>query len=276
MASFPFDSYDEAKAFFGVPVPRSFFDHLTTIGTFCKANGLDTPDTLFDLFGLLRIENKSARYQQTPIELFPFASTGSDGIHYGFVIHTTDEDDYPSAEMCPMDSEGVMMIGNDTHNLFQNLLTDEETIDAYLPLLKKLGLDPVAGENNRYDEDGNGLKISVKDRTGWKFLSTGDGTGVFAKEAFFDTDHERNYDLTNRKKTIEKFESLADEMRRKGLYASQLYYLKELYWNEWVDYELARKYLKQMLVPYEKLDRQHLYETARWSLDTFNERFSIK
>jgi len=67
----------------------------------------------------------------------------------------------------------------------------------------------------------------------------------------------------NRTRTVEKFEALAEEMRYKGLYASQLFYLKEFYWNEWTNYELAKKYLGQMLLPSEKLNRQHLFDSPK-------------
>ena len=43
--------------------------------------------------------------------------------------------------------------------------------------------------------------------------------------------------------------------------------------NEWTNYELAKKYLNQMLLPYEQLSRQHLYTTAKDILDSFDIRY---
>lgn len=273
MTNLPFETYHEAKEFFGIQIPKKFFNILITIDTYSQTNGYDTLEILFDIFGILRIEGKEARYQQTPIELFPFGSTGSDGTHYGFVVHTLDEEDSPSGEICPMDSDGVIMIGNTSHELFQNLLTDPISIEQYSELLTELKLESVISKNSRYDEEGNGVRIKVSPKIGWRFIDTTDGVGVFAEEKYFDTSHELFINDRNRIKTVERFEGLAREMSEKGFYASQLFYLKELYWNEWTNYELAKKYLEQMLLPYKKLNRQHLYDTAKNILDTFDSRF---
>lgn len=273
MTNLPFETYHEAKEFFGIQIPKKFFNILITIDTYSQTNGYDTLEILFDIFGILRIEGKEARYQQTPIELFPFGSTGSDGTHYGFIVHTLDEEDSPSGEICPMDSDGVIMIGNTSHELFQNLLTDPISIEKYSELLTELKLESVISKNSRYDEEGNGVRIKVSPKIGWRFIDTTDGVGVFAEEKYFDTSHELFINDRNRIKTVERFEGLAREMSEKGFYASQLFYLKELYWNEWTNYELAKKYLEQMLLPYKKLNRQHLYDTAKNILDTFDSRF---
>jgi len=273
MTNLPFETYHEAKEFFGIQIPKKFFNILITIDTYSQTNGYDTLEILFDIFGILRIEGKEARYQQTPIELFPFGSTGSDGTHYGFIVHTLDEEDSPSGEICPMDSDGVIMIGNTSHELFQNLLTDPISIEKYSELLTELKLESVISKNSRYDEEGNGVRIKVSPKIGWRFIDTTDGVGLFAEEKYFDTSHELFINDRNRIKTVERFEGLAREMSEKGFYASQLFYLKELYWNEWTNYELAKKYLEQMLLPYKKLNRQHLYDTAKNILDTFDSRF---
>ncbi len=269
----PFETYNEAVKYFGIKIPKPFFHFLSTVDAYCREAGTDTPDTLFDVFGLLRIEGNEARYQQTPIELFPFASTGGDGIHYGFVIHTMDEDDYPSGEICPMDDDGVVIIGIDTHSLFQNLLCDEESIRNHLPLLKELGLDPTIIDRGRYDKSGMPLRIRYPSKPGWKFVDTSDGAGVFAPEKYFDSSHTTKYDHLNRDKAIAQYEQLAFDMSTEGLYASQLFYLKELYWKEWTNYELAKNCLEEMLKAYEKLDREHLCNTTKWTIDTFDKRF---
>ncbi len=166
MTHLQFRTYDEATEYFGIKLPRQFVDNILIIDTCCLANQLDTLDTLFDTFGLLRIEGKEARYQQTPIELFPFGSIGSDGIHYGFIIHTVDKDDYPAGEICPMDDDGVVLISNTTADLFQNLLCDHSFLDSYPNLYKDLNLTNNIVDRERYDLRGNTLRVSVRRKIG--------------------------------------------------------------------------------------------------------------
>src|SRR5688572_28711137 len=65
------------------------------------------------------------RYQQTPPELFPIGGMGVDGVHYGYVFHAPElrRDDYPIGELCPMDSDGVFLVGSDTRTAFENLIS---------------------------------------------------------------------------------------------------------------------------------------------------------
>lgn len=275
MINLPFGTYDEAKEYFGVNIPKYFFNSLLTIDQYSQKVGLNTLEVLFDVFGILRIEGEEARYQQTPIELFPFGSIGSDGIHYGFIVHTTDEEDFPSGEICPMDSDGVVVISDNSKSLFQNLLWDEANLDIFMPLIKDLKINPIVTERERYDENGNTLRVSIKPRSSWRYFGTSDGAGVFAEGKYFNNYHYEKYDNLNSYKTIELYQSLAREMFNKELYASQLYYLKELYWNEWTNYTLATELLKEMLIPYEKLNREHLFDTTKHVIANFNRRFGI-
>lgn len=273
MTALQFKTYDESTKYFGIKLPRRFVDNILIVDDFCQAHQLDTLDILFDTFGLLRIEGKEARYQQTPIELFPFGSIGSDGIHYGFIVHTVDEDDYPAGEICPMDDDGVVLISNTTPDLFQNLLCDTKILDKYPVLYKQLSLTNNIVDRERYYLNGNTLRLSVKPKKDWIFMNTRDGAGVFAQNKYFNNHHQTKYDTLNRVKGIEEYQNLANEMKRLGLYASQLYYLKELYWYEWTNSVLAKELLNQMLKPYEKLNRQHLYDTTKWIIETFDKRF---
>jgi len=275
MNNLPFKTYNEAKEYFGVNIPKYFFYSLLTIDQYCRKVGFSTLEVLSDVFGLLRLEGEEARYQQTPVELFPFGSIGCDGIHYGFVVHTTHEEDFPSGEICPMDSDGIVVISNDSKSLFQNLLGDEENLDKYLPLIKELKINPIVIERARYDENGNTLRISVTPKSGWKYSGTSDGAGVFAEGKYFNNYHYEKYDNLNSHKSIELYQSFAREMYNQELYASQLYYLKELYWNEWTNYTLAIELLKEMLIPYEKLNREHLFNTTKHLIANFNRRFGF-
>lgn len=268
MARLPFKTYDEATEYFGIKLPKLFIGNLLIIDNFCQANQLNTLDALFEIFGLLRIEGKEARYQQTPIELFPFGSTGGDGIHYGFIMHTIDEDDYPAGEICPMDDDGTVLISNATTDLFQNLLYDNTILRDYPTQYNQLNLVKNNIDKSRYDQEGNALKISVKPREGWKFINTKDSAGVFAEDKYFNKYHRTDYDTLNRNKKIEVHQNLANEMKGLGFHASQLYYLKQLYWYEWTNSVIAKDLLTQMLEPYEKLNRQHLYEMTKWVIES--------
>jgi len=68
-------------------------------------------------------------------------------------------------------------------------------------------------------------------------------------------------------------QNLANEMKRLELYASQLYCLKELYWHEWTNSDIAKDLLTQMLEPYEKLNQPHLFDTTKWVIENFNLRY---
>lgn len=270
----PFNTYSEARDYFGIDMPRQFIDQLFVIDNYCRANNLDTLSCLFDVFGILRLEGNSARYQQTPVEFFPIGSTGSDGEHYGYIMHTDGEPDYPSAELCPMDSDGAVVIGHDTQSLLQNLLCDESAIDSYKLLIEKLGLRPVTIHRKRYDGENKTLRIAVEPKQGWRFVQTADGAGVFAEEKYFNEYHEE-YDTLKRMSGIEPYEYLAAEMKEFGYYGSQLYYLKQLYWFEWTNYTLAVKCLTEMQDAYQHLSRPHLVATTKWLIDTFSSRYGV-
>lgn len=273
MTGLPFETYTEATAYFGIPVPRRFFEYLRTIDQFCQQRGYDTMDTLLDVFGILRIEGMDARYQQTPVELFPFAGTGSNGTHYGFVVHPLDEADHPSGELCPMDGDGVVVIGKHSKATFQELLWNPDSFEPYADLLTLLELRPEEARKERYDATGKCLRIRPAPKERWRFVDTADGAGIFADARYFAEAHAFDYQPLYPSRSRAHYEEVAEAMRRQGLYGSQLFYLKELYWWEWTDYTLARQYLAQMLPAYEQLNRPHLYAIAKEVLSSFDERY---
>ncbi|MCG2613511.1 hypothetical protein LZZ85_04435 [Terrimonas sp. NA20] len=273
MTGLPFDDYAGAAAYFGAPIPRLFFKYLKAIDRFCQERGYVTLDTLFEVFGILRLSGMEARYQQTPVELFPFASTGGDGIHFGFVAHTLDEVDYPSGELCPMDDDGIVLIGHNTTVMFQELLRNSDALEPFKDLITSLGLQPEEAPQARYDAAGQSLRIRPLAKPGWRFVDTSDGAGVFADARHFAENHIFDYQPLDRSRSGTHYAAIAEEMRLKGLYGSQLFYLKELYWHEWTNYTLAKQYLKEMLSAYEGLDRPHLYEMANTLLNSFDQRY---
>jgi hypothetical protein len=62
------------------------------------------------------LAGEEARYPSTPPEMFPIAAMGVDGVHYGYVIHAPELSaaDYPLGHLCPMDAEGVSLLGMNT------------------------------------------------------------------------------------------------------------------------------------------------------------------
>jgi hypothetical protein len=84
------------RDYFDVEIPKSFIIFLEQANGFSIRNSVDIDFFLFEMFEILRIEGYSARYQQTPPEFFPFASNGNGGEHFGFIIHTIEEKDYPA------------------------------------------------------------------------------------------------------------------------------------------------------------------------------------
>lgn len=271
MHTLPFNNAEEAKAYFGVNMPPLFLKQLSVIDQYCYTNQLDTADVLYDNFGMLRIEGDEARYRQTPIEFFPFSSIGCDGIHYGYIIHVEGEEDYPSGEICPMDDSGVILIGHNTEQLFQNLLTEDASFLTNEPLLRELQLAPMIIERQLYDKDENPVRININPKPGWRFIQTSDGAGVYAPEHLFDSYHQQNPPRPHR--FTDEYRELANEMETKGLYASQLYYLKELFWAGWTNHELAKTLLAEMITVYEKLKRKHLSQMAKMVLVNFDRKY---
>jgi hypothetical protein len=261
----PFKTYQEAVAHFDFQIPVSFFENLKTVEKYCLDRDFSTLEVLFELFGMLRIEGDEARYQQTPVELFPFSSTGSDGIHMGFVVHFDGRNDYPSAMLEPMDTEGIQFIGANTRDSLQNLLTtEEEIIEQHADLIEALNLQPGSPKEE--------VNIWVPDHAEFMHLQTEDGVGVLAETKFFHNPDELN-ELSYYNSSFDEYMELANKMNQQGYYASQLYFLKQVYWNEWTNYAVAKELLQQMLTPYEKLNRRHLYEKTTKIIETFDKRF---
>src|SRR3712207_6249361 len=97
----------------GYPVPPAFREILLRLAEVASSNQSSVEDLFYQLTGTYLCATEY-RYQQTPPELFTLAHMGVDGVHYGYVIHAPElpASDYPIGEMCPMDDEGVFLVGN--------------------------------------------------------------------------------------------------------------------------------------------------------------------
>lgn len=271
MLKLPFADYQEAQSYFEASIPLLFVENLNKTAAYCSAKSYRTEKVIGDLFGIDSLEGYAARYQQTPPEFFPFARTGGDGIHYGFIIHEEGQPDYPSGEICPMDIDGVMLLSENTHQLFEYLL-NKKTIDSrpYLDLLELMGINATNVKQSKPSPFLYNQKVVPAVKPGYHWLKTSDGVGVFApKEVFFS--RHPSYKSKNYNEA-EYFLDLADESRQAGLFGSQLYYLKEVFWHGWTNYSLAFTVLKSMLEPYEKLNREHLHKIVNRNMHYFRRK----
>jgi len=251
---------------FGFPVPLPFAKFLITLYEFSKRDNQNCA-ALFERLTGQMLDGVNARYQQTPPELFPIASMGVDGVHFGYVIHAPEvnEDDYPIGEICPMDDEGVILVGNTTEEALENFVgyvlaseDDKKQVDEILELCKVLGLQP-SRENNkiRYLNQGKSFPVIPKIPASWVHIPTSDGIGVLAPP-----DNFRHEPLASIENPFEPAEYLgyADRALLDNFPATALYYLREGFWNNWTNLVAARNLSGRMVQAYVELDRPQLAE----------------
>lgn len=104
---------------------------------------LETPTRLF-----LGIDfNEKDGYFCTPVDSFPFARTGGDGIHYALLTDfglVTDLDEAPVIRVSPMDTDRVRLVARNLRDFFSLHLFDELAVlndypseEAYLASVRK-------------------------------------------------------------------------------------------------------------------------------------------
>lgn len=104
---------------------------------------LETPTGLF-----LGINfNEKEGYFCTPVDSFPFARTGGDGIHYALLTDfglVKDLDDAPVIRVSPMDSDRVRLVARNLYDFFSLhffdaliLLNEYPSEEAYLESVRK-------------------------------------------------------------------------------------------------------------------------------------------
>lgn len=205
----------------------------------------------------------SARYWGTPPELFPVGSTGCDGDHYGFLLHAPelDLDDLPYAHYCPMDSDGVILVGSTTMQGIASVMArhlsydfdSEEKKNLIREISHKCGISP---------EEERQPTISVP--SGWSFLRSSDGVGTLAPAELFAPHAVVEFD---RYGPPTPFVEAANEASRGGYFATALHYLREGLWFCWVTkpYDLAG----HMVDVYNRMNRDKLaieltHTMSRW------------
>lgn len=264
MHPYDLNNAEKAAAHFGIPMPADFLRFLDKAIAFSNQIGLPLAVLLDELFGLVRLDGYAARYQQTPPEFFPFGTNGMDGEHFGYIIHLDKELDYPAGFLGPMDFAGVSFLGEHTTEMLQTLLTREpEYLEKYQGLITVLGWTSTAGKPDyrQYQLQHKPPVPQPKDH--WKWLETSDGVGVFAPDHLFQSSHVLMHtakDLVT--SPVDYFFELAAENLKSNHWGSALYYLKEIYWEEWTNAQTAITVLTNMQKIYEYLDRAHLHHVT--------------
>lgn len=224
-----------------------------------KANGdpFDC-DELFSNFVGLYATDTSARYDSTPCELFPFASAGVDGVHYGYLVHAPEliSDDYPVCYYCPADSDGVVIEGANTYEGFAS------TIAVWgNPELRpdRPEWQLAFGQDYR-DDIVIELASVVAVPPNWTLLPSSDGVGVLAPSRLFGS---RPVAIDPRG-PVDAFLVAADAAIKKGHLATALFYLREGYWFNWFNHPIHLGEL--MCDVYDKLGRSSLAKAMQTNI----------
>jgi hypothetical protein len=252
----------------GFAVPDAF---VSLVETLYEQSGRDPtkwPEWIASITGI-ELVSVDFRYTQTPPELFTFATLGVDGVHYGYVIHAPEQpaQDYPVGELSPMDGDGVFLVGSNTLGALENLMSGQleyEVEESERRLIdhisQALSLHPTAEKaHSRYGPDGNGLPIQPAVPVGWSFMPSTDGIGVLAPNEAF---------RPGRSARLEAFGSphiylqQAEQALGEGFPATALYYLREGYWQNWTDSQIATVFDGNLTRVYEALGRPALAEVV--------------
>lgn len=253
----------------GFDVPEAFVEFVAILYAQSGTLKAKWPD-LFRVFTGLDMAGAEARYPQTPPELFPFGQLGVDGVHYGYVIHAQElsSPDYPIGEICPMDFDGVGLIGSNTREALENLSSlqlefgvGETERLAIAEISRRLDLYPSAEKARRlYDAEGNYLPIQPRVPPGWRYVPSADGIGVLAPKEAFGPGALTQVDPST---ASSMYLRQADQAHEDGFFADALYYLREAYWHDWTDREeLAGEIDTRLVRTYEALARPTLAEVV--------------
>ncbi|MEO1400626.1 MAG: hypothetical protein AAFV72_05150 [Cyanobacteria bacterium J06635_1] len=187
---------------YGFPIPRLFAEATQLVLTFMAEGYEDTFEYLgweltpaLHLFGNGQQAHEIAyRYDWTPLELFSFGWSGSDGEHYGYLIHAPElhQLDYPIVEYGPMNDFGIIFIGRDTRSGLEGLLSliiESEYATAlhkHRDLVSALELRPSVEKTDWYQ---NWKAFIPEVPEGWRYEPSSDGVGVLAPVPLFSPEH---------------------------------------------------------------------------------------
>ncbi|MDQ5823613.1 MAG: hypothetical protein M3441_05285 [Chloroflexota bacterium] len=265
---------------FGFTPPDAFL-HLIQV-LYEQSNGFGGGAS--DLFSAItgqELAGSDARYPSTPPELFPFVDMGVDGVHLGYVIHAPELNlrDYPVGEHSPMDPGGVYLVGNNTNEALENLMSEQLEYIAHdldeaeegpelegrgVELIQRiahlLDLAPDGSKaDRRYGPEGNGLSVVPFVPIGWQYVPSSDGIGVLAPvEAFAPMPLE----LYDRSQLAEDYIQAADQAFAEGFPATALYYLRQGRWRHWTDDAANDAFSVRLIGTYSVLGRFSLAEVV--------------
>jgi hypothetical protein len=114
-------------------------------------------------------------YVGMPREFVPLIWYGVDGVQYGYVVRESERDagDWPVARFCPMESGPLTLVGRDTREAIETLISealdsvhewgDPEPDPRLLALVReRLGIEPAREKASRFDgPDGEGIAVPV-------------------------------------------------------------------------------------------------------------------
>lgn len=268
-ASFQEDSLDRESLSraFGFRIPEAFVSVIRALYEQSDGDGEKYNVCFAEATGFC-LAGKDARYPQTPPELYPVGTMGVDGVHFGYVIHAPELEahDYPMGDICPMEFDGVMFVGGDTREAFENLMSFELSLkpreSGCIWLVSSvLGVHPKAEKaKRRYGSDGRGLRIEPVIPQGWKYIPSSDGVGVLAPENAFSPSEIRTLDSSE---SVDVYLREARRALEGGFPATALYYLREGYWESWTDEGVVTAISVPLIEAYCALGRPSLAQMTK-------------
>jgi hypothetical protein len=237
---------------FGFPAPARFVEllHFIHAETGEIASG---DDSYFQCITGMYLGAGDLRYQQTPPEFFPFARPGVDGIHFGYLIHDPRIGaDFPVGYLCPMESDGVRLVGQDTVEAFKTFFSqrvreriDKSVAKRIAESARILGISPSA--SRAVQDAGWGFGLPTDElppvRTvvpkGWRHVVTEDGLGVLAPIDNFDPTQKDEQSAED----VEDWQERASSLLSEGYPASALVVLRNAVWADEASPAQARKLL---------------------------------
>src|SRR5262245_14230490 len=235
----PFD-YESLTSSFGFRVPPQF---VTLLDALCEDCGSAQAayDRACGSLGWL-LAGDGERYQQTPPELFPIATTGVDGCHFGYVIHAPElaTSDYPIAGLEPMDRVGAYLLGTSTFKAVETLLStrilyekrpfSHEWWPEVSTRLSRLGIEPALAKAIRHDCERKPVVPTVPD--GWKHIPSSDGIGALAPATQF---HAAPLHPMEEQPDVGSVLDVASRHAADHFPATALWLLRECYWRTWTE-----------------------------------------
>ena len=235
----------------GFNVPSRFAEYICQLHDFAGGD----PESCLDAFDVslgLFPRGQDARYDGTPPELFPIGKTGCDGDHYGFLLHAPELElnDLPFAHYCPMDSEGVILVGSTTEMGIASVMAWRLSYD-FVGAVEKERIAKIASACKIRPQEEQNPAVSVP--IGWRFVPSSDGIGTLAPAKLFASEPLLEFD---RYKSPAPFEDAAERAIRGGHWGTALHYLREGLWFFGVTkpFSLARR----MIDVYSMMNREVL------------------